>query len=187
VYFSVDPSVFGVTQVIIPFKAIDNAGFESSNTGQAVLNLTGAPDLTPRITLFPAQTNGTRQIEVFIQVLEVNVHPTDGSEIKVAIPKNSILGNLVFNPSKTQNAIGGPVQNAAWTFSQDANFYYFSTNNVIQADDLLTFAFDITVTPGGSRGRLPMTVVLINGSGGELYLRNNNDSEVLRYFPSTGN
>ncbi len=37
---SVDPELEGETTIIIPFKAIDNAGKESVNTGTAVINLT---------------------------------------------------------------------------------------------------------------------------------------------------
>jgi hypothetical protein len=73
---SVDPTNNGFTQIIIPFVSIDNGGFESGNIGQAVLNLTPYPDLTPTIDL-PSNTFIQDQVKNVVLVIEeVNNFPT---------------------------------------------------------------------------------------------------------------
>jgi hypothetical protein len=182
VYISVDPIDFGPTQVIIPFVAIDNAGAESANTGQAVLNLTAVCDLTPRILLLPAVTNGTQEMEITISVFELNNVATDGSTITLAVSKNSLLGSFSYNPGQTENQNGDPMNNSSWSLSENDGFYIFTTTNVIGAEGALRFAFKLTMTPGATRGEFPISAFLVGGSGGEVYFNNNDDDEVLIFF-----
>jgi hypothetical protein len=187
VFISVDPTAVGATQVSIPFVAIDNAGSESANIGEALLILNAVPDLTPRILLLPSTSNGNQQLEITITVAELNVVPTNGSQIRVTINKNALLGNFIFNPSRTSNNAFTPVQNSVWSVTETAFAYVFTTNEIIDADDEIRFVFNINIQPGASRGAFPITVLLSAGSGGEAFFFNNNDSERLVFFEVTGN
>jgi hypothetical protein len=66
---TVDPTDPGFTQIIIPFVAIDNAGFESANQGEAILNLVPSPDLTPTIDL-PSNTFNPDQVKNAVLIVE---------------------------------------------------------------------------------------------------------------------
>jgi hypothetical protein len=68
---TVDPAVDGATVITIPFVSIDNGGFESLNTGNAVLNLEGVPDLTPAIVV-PSNTFAADEVKnVVLSVVEL--------------------------------------------------------------------------------------------------------------------
>jgi hypothetical protein len=102
VYVSVDPTAFGFTQVIIPFVSIDNAGFESLNEGQAILNLYPVPDLTPVIDL-PGNTftaNQTRNVVLY--AVEVNDIAT--------VPGTAIFGLTLPSGFRIENYNGSLTQ-----------------------------------------------------------------------------
>ncbi len=167
--------------VSIPFKAIDNGGKESPNTGTAVLN--PAPDLTPVIFARPSTVYNTTTMTVVVDVHELLNVPTSGL-ITVKVSKDALF-TLNFDQMAT-SINGRPVQNTAWTYAGFiGGMYTFTTNNVIAGNvgtGKLSFGMTGTLTPGATTGTLTVSSTIMGGSGGEIRIDNNNDADKIDYF-----
>ena len=143
--------------------------------------LVPVPDLTPNITVVPNIMHGTTVFNATIRVTEILGVPTNGSEIKIRIPRDDRM-TFVYNPFAT--VIGfTAVNNTVWIYDgTDPFFHIFKTSSVIAANTYSTFGFVATFVPGQSRGKYTLTSSLNSGSGGEIITINNQDAEVLDYF-----
>ncbi|MBD2752969.1 beta strand repeat-containing protein [Spirosoma validum] len=166
--------------VVIPIKAIDNAGKESTTTGTATLNSVGVPDLTPIIYARPSTVYNTTDMTVVVDVLELLGVSTNGL-ITVRVTKDPKL-ILTFPPTAT--TIGGrSVSNSVWTFDNSTTGYYtLTTTQPVTAFDKLSFGFTGTLTPGATSGVVTVSSVIIGGSGGEVKTNNNVDADRVEYF-----
>ncbi|MBD2757875.1 beta strand repeat-containing protein [Spirosoma validum] len=169
--------------VSIPFKAIDNAGMASTNTGTAVINSSAVsvPDLTPISYARPSTVYNTTTITVVVDVVELLGVATNGL-ITVRVTKDAKLP-LSFDPAATR-VNGRSVQNNLWTFNATANpnYYMLTTTSVVAAGDKLTFGFTGQLIPGATTGALTVSSVIIGGSGGEARVNNNVDADKMDYF-----
>jgi hypothetical protein len=179
----VDPANGGVTAPI-RFVSIDNGNAQSLDTGTANVPFV-VPDLTPNITASPNVLHGATTYNVTVAISEINNVATQGL-ITIYIPKDS---RITFSFNQSLSTIGAspatPLNNSIWTYDGTNAFYHiFTTSNVIAAQNFSTFGFVATFNPGNSRGTFPMTATIISGSGKENNTTNNNDSEILDYFPN---
>ena len=91
---TVDPAAAGTTSVSIPFKAVDAAGMESSNTGTAVINFTSVLPVT--LVSFDATAAGR----------QVNIKWSTSSEINTASFEIERSAGNVFKLLHTTAAAG---------------------------------------------------------------------------------
>jgi hypothetical protein len=148
----------------------------------AVLTITViGPDVTPVITAIPNVMQGVTEFNLSVRVTELNDINTNGL-ITVRIPKDSRLSfKEAYDPSKTM--LGAtPVNNADWSFTEDATNYIFSSTVVIPAGGFSTFGFIAEFNPGNTKGIYTITSQIDSGSGGEVRIDNNVDSERIDYF-----
>lgn len=139
------------------------------------------PDLTPIITAIPNIMQGNTVFNLSVRVTELNSINTNGL-ITVKIPKDSRLSFYEpYNPNRTM--LGTiPVNNSDWSFSEDATYYIFTSTEAIQAGGFSTFGFVAQFDPGQTKGVYTVTSQIESGSGGEIRIDNNVDSEKLDYF-----
>jgi uncharacterized repeat protein (TIGR01451 family) len=139
------------------------------------------PDVTPVITAIPNVMTGKTEFNLTVRVTELNSINTNGL-ITVRIPKDARLSFKVpYNPSLT--ILGNiPLNNANWAFSQDAANYIFTSMTVIPAGSFSTFGFVAEFDPGFTKGVYTLTSQIASGSGGEIRIDNNVDSEKIDYF-----
>jgi uncharacterized repeat protein (TIGR01451 family) len=139
------------------------------------------PDVTPVITAIPNVMTGKTEFNLTVRVTELNSINTNGL-ITVRIPKDARLSFKVpYNPSLT--ILGNiPLNNANWAFSQDAANYIFTSTTVITAGSFSTFGFVAEFDPGFTKGVYTLTSQIASGSGGEIRIDNNVDSEKIDYF-----
>ena len=182
VTIKVDPAN-DANAVDIPFKAIDNANKESTNTGHAVLNFTAnVPDLTPIISARPAVIYNTTSIAVVVDVYELKSVNTSG-QITVRISKDDIFTLNFLQNETTVN--GRTVMNSDWTFdATNSSYYQLTTNKVINGGSVLSFGLTGTLTPGQTKGKVTLSAVILGNSGGEIRNDNNNDADSIDYFPT---
>lgn len=174
----------GSVTVPVLFRSIDNGNAESSDTGKVNVPFV-VPDLTPNITAAPNVMHGITTFNITVAISEINNVATQGL-ITVYIPKDSRM-TFTFNQalSAIGNAPATPLNNNIWAYDGSNSFYHvFTTSNVIAANSFSTFGFVATFTPGGARGQYPITSAIASGSGKENTTTNNNDSEILNYFPN---
>ncbi len=173
--------------VDFPYTTTDNG--VPVATAMATLHIlvrpvVAAPDLTPRITPNPGQFIGTSTIEYTVQVNELRNVPTNGSTITLYVDKLSMFSNFSFNPAQTTNSAGQPVQNSQ--FSIDAtsspDFYIITTNMVFQ-NSARRVVFTVTADPGQTEGNATVSVILLDGSGGETRFDNNGSTSLLFFSP----
>jgi hypothetical protein len=124
---------------------------------------------------------GKTEFNLTVRVTELNSINTNGL-ITVRIPKDARLSFKVpYNPSLT--ILGNiPLNNANWAFSQDAANYIFTSTTVITAGSFSTFGFVAEFDPGFTKGVYTLTSQIASGSGGEIRIDNNVDSEKIDYF-----
>lgn len=147
-------------------------------------------DLAPTITIAPTSFGVTtptysRTMRVVIRVDEIyGYHPTNGSTIELRIPRTNYFSNINYSPTAT--SVGGvSVNNSAWVFdNSDSTYYIWRTNSVIGGFQNLKLGFLITFTAPDNGGTLFPEVILLNGSGGEVFTSNNYDNERFDYFRS---
>lgn len=140
------------------------------------------PDLAPVLTILPAIARGTTTVNGYITLYEINRVNTNGSVIKLLVSKDDKL-ELNFNHSS--NTVGDiPVNNSLWTLDAATSpaFYIFNTTAIIPAEGSLKLGFTAVIRPGNTRGKLNITTTLLQGSGGEIRVSNNTDSESVDYF-----
>jgi large repetitive protein len=139
------------------------------------------PDVTPVITAVPNVMQGVTEFNLTIRVTELNHVATNGAII-VRIPKDVRLSlKNGFEQGLTQlGAI--TLMNNQWSYSQDASFHIFTTNTSISAGMFSTFGFIAIFDPGSTKGVYTVTSQIDGGSGGEIRINNNVDSEKIDYF-----
>lgn len=75
------------------------------------------------------------------------------------------------------------MQNSAWSFSgPSGGFYTLTTTQIIAAGDVLSFGLAGVMTPGATQGSLTVSTIIVNGSGGDVRIDNNNDADKVDYF-----
>ncbi len=139
-------------------------------------------DLAPSLLILPAIARGTTTISGYITLSEINGLPTNGTTITLVVYKDSKL-ELSFDPTATK--VGDiDVNNALWTFNNTASnaYYLFTTQAIVPAEGDIKLGFTAKITPGNTRGTMNLTTTLLGGSGGEIRISNNVDSEGIDYF-----
>lgn len=179
---AVDP-IDGTVTVNIPFKAIDNAGLSSANTGIAKVPVNEVPDLTPVITVAPSTLYGNTTFSARVDIWNLSNVSSTGT-IKVFVTKSALI-SYTYNPSLSMS-MGSSVQNQSWTLDATSNtsYYIFTTSVSIEPQGKLSFGLNGALTPGSTKGQLTNTVIINPGSGGESLITNNADAEIIRYFPN---
>jgi hypothetical protein len=139
------------------------------------------PDVTPVVTALPNVMQGITDFNLTVRVTELNSVTTNGL-ITVKIPKDiRMTFSSPYNPSLTEL---GPVSlnNNLWSYSQDANFHIFTSSSAIEGGGFSTFGFVARFDPSNAKGVYTLTAQIEGGSGGEIRIDNNVDSEKLDYF-----
>jgi uncharacterized repeat protein (TIGR01451 family) len=139
------------------------------------------PDVTPVITAIPNIMNGLTEFNLTVRVTELNDINTNGL-IVVRIPKDNRLSFKVPYVQMLTLLGSTPLNNSEWSFSQDSENYIFSSTTVIPAGGFSTFGFVAEFDPGNTKGVYTITSQIDSGSGGELRIDNNVDSERIDYF-----
>jgi hypothetical protein len=140
-----------------------------------------APDLTPVITLTPNVMVGITDFEVLVQIIELLDSDTSGT-ITVRIPKDSRLSVTAWDPNGTSLPTSGNlVNNAIWTFTEDATTMFFTTDASIAGATQSNFGFSAQWSAGQTVGFYTASVVIVPGSGAEIRTNNNTDAEKASY------
>jgi hypothetical protein len=138
-------------------------------------------DLTPVITLIPNVMVGITDFEVLVQVIELLDSDTSGT-ITVRIPKDSRLSVTAWDPSGTSLPTSGNlVNNAIWTFTEDATTMFFTADASIAGATQSNFGFSAQWSAGQTVGFYTASVVIVPGSGAEIRTNNNTDAEKASY------
>jgi hypothetical protein len=157
------------------------AGCSSTGTQITVTTMSCPPDVTVTIIVSPNIMHGTTIFDVIVQVTELNLINTSG-QITVNIPRDS-RWILTDGFVQSLTIIGTtPVNNSIWAYSSDAINHIFTTSGVITAASYARFGFRVTFSPGSANGSTPVTSQLVSGSGGEIKVNNNADSEKIDFF-----
>ena len=139
------------------------------------------PDLTPVITLLPNVMVGPTDFEVFVQIIELLDADTSGS-ITVRVPKDGRWSVTSWDPGATVLTVSGkPLNNAVWTFSEDANALIFTTTTTILGATQSNLGFSAAWNAGQTLGSFTGSVVIVSGSGTEIRTDNNTDAEQADY------
>lgn len=141
---------------------------------------TTAPDLTPVVTVAPANISGVSNVGVAIRINEVNQINSDGSDIRVRIP---IDQRIVFSwdPSLTAVAFN-QVENSKWSYAMTPLFHEFTFPFTLNAGLNSAFGFNAVYDPQNTSGQTTITATVVPLTGGEDNPANNSDSEMLIYF-----
>jgi hypothetical protein len=139
------------------------------------------PDVTPVITASPNVLWGKIDFSFTIRVTELNNVATRGA-IVVRIPKD-VHWNLdgAYDPSLTMIGIT-PLNNSAWTYSEDTYNHIFTSSTVIDGRTNSTFGFAASWDSYGESGNYNPFAYIDSGSGGEVRIDNNSDTERIMYF-----
>ncbi len=164
------------------YTTCDNGTPQACASATLYITVSQVPDLTPRINLNPNNVIGQSNVEVTVQVNELNNAPTNGSTITLYVDKLSSFSNFTFSAAQTTNQAGQPVQNSQFTIdaTSNPNFYILTTHAIVQNGNIRV-AFTVTETPGQTRGNTPVSVYLVNGSGGETNFTNNTSNTTLTF------
>jgi hypothetical protein len=174
-----NPATVGAGSYYIFYQ--NQAGCFSTGTAVAVNVNDCPPDITPSLIVSPNIMHGVTSFNLTVKVTELNIENTNGL-ITVNIPKDP-RWELPdgFNPALT--VIGTtPVNNNQWAYSSDAVNHIFSSSSTILAGGFSTFGFRVSFDPRNTRGIYTITSQLVSGSGGEIRVSNNVDSEKVDYF-----
>ena len=165
---------------LFSINAVDPLGSTASVLLSININ-NSPPDLTPVLYARSSLTSGTNLLSVVADIYELNGVPTSGLiTVKLTKDPKSSLNFL-----STAVSVGGlPVKNSAWTFdgSSDEDYYVLSTNQSIEANGILSFGLSGPLTTGATSGLLVPVLVIAPGSGGEVLITNNIDSDKIEYF-----
>jgi len=148
---------------------------------EANFGIIRVPDVTPVITAIPNVMNGPTPFNIIVRVTELNVVDTDGL-ITVRIPKDfRWVRSGPYNPALV-NLSGFPLNNADWTYSENATQHIFKSSVVIPAGGFSYFGFSAAWNAGQTQGIYTITSQIDSWSGGEDRIDNNSDAEKLDYF-----
>ncbi len=137
------------------------------------------PDLSPVITVIPANLQGVSTLGVAVNINELEGHATS-SAVFVRIPKDPRL-LFIWDPSLTFVAFNS-VDNANWQYSSTPNFHQFLYAGIVSGFSVRSFGFVATYDPQNTQGQTTITATIVPFSGGEKLLSNNVDSEIIIYF-----
>ncbi|MGJ7029733.1 Ig-like domain-containing protein [Niabella hirudinis] len=140
------------------------------------------PDLTPSITILPANAVGEARLNARVRVAELVGVATDGSDIRVFIPKSPKFTLAAFNP--TLRSLPGlpPFNNSNWTYVGEVNGRYLfklggtAAKKIFDAGEILSFGITINFLGQSTVGIENITVRLYDGDGGDSYPNNNGGS-----------
>lgn len=143
-------------------------------------------DLTPSLAITPSTTVGNGQtISVRALIREINNKATTGDVI-VLLPVSAHYTINPYNASQTtSNGLG--VQNANWTylgiFGTDHAWQLGGTAGAtsIPANGTSAFGLTINYSSNGQGGIENMVISIYEGSGGEINVLNNKDSETITF------
>lgn len=140
------------------------------------------PDLVVTMLASPNIMNGITRFNLLVNVTELNDTPTSGT-ITIVLPKDvrwDLDGGFDVLLTYLE---GTPVNNALWSYSDAVEGYHqFQTAVSLPGGSGSTLGFTALFDPRNSRGVYTITVQLVPGSGGEVTVSNNSDSERLDYF-----
>ncbi|MBK8685483.1 MAG: hypothetical protein IPN26_11060 [Bacteroidetes bacterium] len=144
------------------------------------------PDYAPTITITPGVINGAKPVRVIINVSEL-LNMNSCTPVYVFVPRLEPRYTFTWNPTATQIGTGptGAVNNAAWQFfNTNPNFYVWKYigNPTFPANGSSKFGYAGTYDPNNTDGTTTFSCQIFQGSGGEINLTNNTDSEELIYF-----
>jgi hypothetical protein len=188
---SLDP-VDGTNAPVVSYKVIDNAGKESTNTGNVTVNLPSSqgntPDLTPGVDIddlsFPVA--GTPR-DFVVNIFEIN-GATAGNPISVRLSKLSAFTITYPTASGTSDVYGGTVnQNSNWTFTETPGFIIATAKPgiIIPANGSAVLGFSITRKPDIITGTSQtLTTTIVGLSGGEI---NTGNDKTLTSFTASAN
>ena len=153
-----------------------------SASGDLVIGLT-IPDYTPTLAIAPSAITGASQVRVVANISEILDEPSC-SPIYVFIPKDDTRFGFTWDAAAT--VVGGVgVNNPDWTyFSTNPIFHIwqYTGTTTFPAAGTSNFGFIGTYDPSNTDGETTFSVQIFEGSGGEVNLINNTDSENLLYF-----
>jgi hypothetical protein len=144
-------------------------------------DLPNIPDVTPVILVNPPTMNGITDFIVKLSISEINNVDTRGL-ITVRILKDvRWTFKQPYNQSLT-TLDGTTLENARWTYSQNASYHIFTTTSVLEGGTTSTLGFEGVFNPRNANGIYTMTAQILAGSGGEIRINNNSDAERIVYF-----
>lgn len=168
--------------VTLPYAIRDNGSPVATASGSVHILVKGfVPDLTPVISITPAEVHNTTNVSVLVEVKEINVVPTGGT-ITVYLVKNKLMP-LQFSTGTTQ-LNGVTLQNSQWTVDATSNpgYYILRTTQSITAGSKHTIGFTGTFTPGAATGKINCTTTITRSSGEEENATNNMYAVPILYF-----
>lgn len=166
----------------VAYQLCDKLSTPTCATVVDVITVTAAvsPDLTAVLYARPSPVNGTTNITLVVDVLEMNSAATT-APVTVRITKDALTS---FSFAAEANSVGErSVLNNVWAFTNNPNYYVLTTDQVIAPGDKLSFGLYGVLNPGATVGLLSISAVISVGSGGESKVNNNSDADKLEYFP----
>ncbi|MBL7771792.1 MAG: hypothetical protein JNM95_02885 [Chitinophagaceae bacterium] len=154
-------------------------------TGTQVVT-TQVPDYAPTIAITPSIVFGNKPVRVVITINEL-LNKASCTPLYVFVPRLEPRYTFTWNPTATQFGTGaaGSVNNADWQyFTSNPNFYIWKYVGAatFPANGQSKFGYVGTYDPSNTDGETTYSVQIFQGSGGELNLVNNTDSELLIYY-----
>ncbi|MEZ5047792.1 MAG: SdrD B-like domain-containing protein [Chitinophagaceae bacterium] len=144
------------------------------------------PDYAPTIAITPGVANGITNIRVIVTINEL-LNMASCTPVYVFVPRLEPRYIFTWNPTATQFGAGiaGQVNNVEWQyFTSNPNFYIWQYigNSTFPPLGQSKFGYVGTYNPNNTDGVTTFSVQIYQGSGGEINLSNNTDSENLLYF-----
>ncbi len=144
------------------------------------VQVTVLPDLSPIITVVPANIAGVSSVGIAVRLTEINQKDTDGTNVKVRIPIDPRL-SFTWDPALTFVGFN-QVQNNKWTYSSTPLFHEFTFPQMLGGGLNSSFGLEATYDPQNTNGQTTITATIVPYTGGEDNAANNSDSEVVIYF-----
>ncbi|MBK7764375.1 MAG: hypothetical protein IPI46_13695 [Bacteroidetes bacterium] len=141
------------------------------------------PDYTPSISIAPNAITGITNMRIILTITEL-LNRTPCSDVYVFVPRLEPRFTMAYEPTAT--VVGGvPVNNNDWQyFNTNPNFYVwkFTGASAFPGGSESKIGFLGNYDPSQTDGETSFNVQIFQGSGGELNITNNTDSEILLYF-----
>ena len=161
-----------------------NGVVRTSSSSAKTLVLPGLPNLSPSVSVTPSSLVGTRDIDAVVTIDEFGNNPTIGP-ITVYIAKSSKYVLSFNGVANTVPVSGVVVQNSDWTFDGTSNsgFYILTTKSgiAITANGFSKIGFTSTFNPNNQRGSTVLSVIILDGSGGESNNVDNQNQTVIDF------
>ncbi|SFD27611.1 sialate O-acetylesterase [Spirosoma endophyticum] len=140
-----------------------------------------SPDLVPIVYTQSYYQNGTANFGMVVDVYEINSVATNGL-ITLYLAKDPLV-KLNFSSASTTIS-NRSVQNNAWVFDATSNpdFYVLTTNQAIEAGGKLSVGITGVYSPGQTKSTLTLGATIVGGSGGEVNITNNSDTDRIDFF-----